>query len=251
MQVELDLDIMRQPNDTTCGPTCLHAVYRYYNDPVPLQEIIAEIPQAEGGGTYAVQLGCHALKRGYQVTIFPYNLLFFDPTWASATPIEIIAKLRQQLAFKEHIPGFESVTRAFIEYLELGGGIKFEVITAALIRRYLKRSIPVLTDLSATYLYNCAREYDRKGKLIYDDVRGESTTHFVVLAGYNKEDRNVQVADPLVHPVVTSQHYSVSIYRLVCAILLGILTHDGNMLVIQKKNKIKPMLPLKNNGTAI
>jgi hypothetical protein len=31
------------------------------------------------------------------------------------------------------------------------------------------------------------------------------------------------------------QHYSVDIYRLVCAIMLGILTNDGELLIIQPK----------------
>ena len=32
---ELDLDILAQPDDETCGPTCLHAVYRYFGEVPP------------------------------------------------------------------------------------------------------------------------------------------------------------------------------------------------------------------------
>ena len=32
----LVLDMPGQPDDSTCGPTCLHAVYRYHGDDVPL-----------------------------------------------------------------------------------------------------------------------------------------------------------------------------------------------------------------------
>ena len=32
METKLFLDIRPQPDQTTCGPTCLHAVYRYFND---------------------------------------------------------------------------------------------------------------------------------------------------------------------------------------------------------------------------
>ena len=28
-----DLEILNQPDDVTCGPTCLHAVYRYFDVP--------------------------------------------------------------------------------------------------------------------------------------------------------------------------------------------------------------------------
>ena len=238
MDTSLDFDINRQPDCSTCGPTCLHAVYQYYNDPIPLQEVIDEVCFMEEGGTLAVYLACHALRRGYKATIFPYNLQIFDPTWSDIPPGDIAAKLRHQLSYKKDIPGFELVTNAYLEYLELGGQLKFEVMTASLIRRYLKKSIPILTGLSATYLYGDAREYDTGSDLRYDDVRGESTGHFVVLTGYNKEDRSVSVADPLKkNPIASSRYYSVHIYRLVCAIMLGILSYDGDLLILQTKKR--------------
>jgi hypothetical protein len=127
--------------------------------------------------------------------------------------------------------------------------LQFEILTAQLIRKYLKRSIPILTGLSSTYLYNSAREYDGGGCLKYDDVRGESSGHFVVLAGYNKEDRNVLVADPLVpNPLTTSQYYPVNIYRLICAIMLGILTYDGNLLIIETMRKKKTVISRNSTG---
>ena len=240
MYAKLDFDINRQPDNESCGPTCLHAVYNYYNDSISLQEIISEVSMMEEGGTLEVFLACHALRRGYKTTIFPYNLQIFDPTWSTLSPEAIAARLRQQLVFKKDIPGFKLVTDGYLEYLELGGNLKFEVLTAPLIRRYLKRSIPILTGLSATYLYGDARECLTGSELVYDDVRGESTGHFVVLTGYKKEDRSVLVADPLKkNPIASSRYYSVSIYRLVCAIMLGILSYDGNLLIIQpQKRKI-------------
>ena len=109
------------------------------------------------------------------------------------------------------------------------------MITPALIRRYLKAGIPILTGLSATYLYECPREREHNGGWVYDDVSGESCGHFVVLSGYNKESRRVRVADPLVpNPIAEARYYNVDIYRLVCAIMLGILTYDGNLLIIKK-----------------
>ena len=238
MDTLLDFDIHRQPDNSTCGPTCLHAVYRYYNDAISLPAVIAEVPSIEEGGTLEVYLACHALRRGYKTTIFPYNLQIFDPTWSAIPPKDIAAKLRGQLSFKKDIPGFELVTSAYLEYLELGGQLKFEVMTASLLRRYLKKSIPILTGLSATYLYDDAREYDAGSGYKFDDVRGESTGHFVVLTGYTKEDRRVSVADPLKkNPIASSRYYCVNIYRLICAIMLGILSYDGNLLIIQPKKK--------------
>jgi hypothetical protein len=232
--IRLDLDIRRQPDDTTCGPTCLHAVYHYYGDEIPLEQVIDETANWIEGGTLEVYLACHALRRGYQTTIIPYNLMVFDPTWASLSGDAMQDKLRQQLAHKRDLPGFDVVTEAYIEYLSLGGRLRFEVVTPSLIRRYLKKAIPILTGLSATYLYDSARECSVGDDVVADDVRGESNGHFVVLTGYQREDRRVLVADPFKpNPIAESRHYAVDIYRLVCAIILGILTYDGNLLIIQ------------------
>jgi len=236
MTTMLGFDIRKQPNTATCGPTCLHALYRYYDDPIALEDVIAQVPQWQEGGTLDVYLAIHALQRGYQTTIFPYNLLLFDPTWSNAAPDAIAQKLKSQLHHKKELPGFEEATQAYQAYLRLGGRLQFAVITPALIRKYLKRGIPILTGLSATYLYDTSRELEDNGKVIYDDVRGSSCGHFVVLSGYSKEDRKVQVADPLVpNPMATGRYYGIDIYRLVCAIMLGILTYDGNLLIISKR----------------
>ena len=234
MTAKLYLDIFPQPDNATCGPTCLHAIYRYFGDEIPLHQVVSEVPQIEAGGTLAVNLAVHALHRGYSATIYSYNLQIFDLTWANAGGDEIAEKLRLQASHKKADPGLEVATGGYLEFLELGGELRFEVLTASLIRRYLKRSLPVLSGLSATYLYNSAREYSEGNDLIFDDIRGKSMGHFVVLAGYDKQDRTVLIADPLSpNPVGAGQYYRVDILRLVCAIMLGTLTFDGDLLIIK------------------
>jgi hypothetical protein len=234
MTAKLYLDILPQPDDITCGPTCLHAIYRYFGDEIPLHQVVSQVPQIATGGTLAVYLAVHALRRGYGATIHSYNLQIFDPTWANARGEEIAEKLRLQASYKQAHPGLEVATKGYLEFLELGGKLRFEVLTAGLIRRYLKRSLPVLSGLSATYLYNCAREHSEGNDLIFDDIRGKSMGHFVVLAGYDKQDRSVLIADPfLPNPVGSGQYYRVNILRLVCAIMLGTLTFDGDLLIIK------------------
>lgn len=238
MNTTLCFDIRRQPDATTCGPTCLHALYRYYGDTITLDDVIAQVPQWQEGGTLAVYLAIHALHRGYQATILPYNLTVFDPTWKDLDTARIREKLLAQLPHKKEQPGFEEVTHAYLDYLALGGRLQFKVITPALIRTHLKSGTPILTGLSATYLYDDAREVERRGKWVADDVRGHSCGHFVVLSGYRKENRSVQVADPLVpNPMADDRYYDVDIYRLVCAVMLGILTYDGNLLIIRMKKR--------------
>jgi hypothetical protein len=238
METKLYLDINAQPDGTTCGPTCLHALYRYFDDAIPLNRVISEVKQLKGGGTLAVYLGSHALDRGYKATIYTYNLQLFDPTWFSTRSGGMEDKLKRQLDHKKDSPGLEAATPAYLEFLKRRGRIAFKVLTAGLLRKFLKRSLPVLTGLSATYLYNCAREYAVGKSLVYDDIRGESTGHFVVLAGYDRKKRTVLVADPLKpNPVAESQDYEVSIDRLICAIMLGVLTYDGDLLIIEPRKR--------------
>ena len=52
----LSFEIQRQPDDETCGPTCLHAIYRYFNDPVPFEQVLTEVQALELGGTLGVIL---------------------------------------------------------------------------------------------------------------------------------------------------------------------------------------------------
>jgi hypothetical protein len=73
-KMQLELEILPQPDQFTCGPTCLQAVYRYFGDAVPLPKVIEEIPQLEDGGTLAVVMACHALARGYKATIYTRNI---------------------------------------------------------------------------------------------------------------------------------------------------------------------------------
>lgn len=232
MITRLHLDISMQPDDTTCGPACLHSVYDYYGDPISLHQVINEVKSLKGGGTLAVLLGNHALQRGYKATIYTYNLHVFDPTWF-ADKETLAEKLKKQAVIKNDSK-LTFATQGYLEFLEKGGKLLFEDLTIGLIRHFLKKSIPILTGLSSTYLYHAMRENPDDN--LDNDISGTPTGHFVVLCGYDKEKREVLVADPYkMNPVSNDHYYMVSIARLLGAVLLGILTHDANLLVIEQK----------------
>lgn len=237
LESKLTVDILPQPDDFTCGPTCLHSVYRYHGDDVGLDQVISEVSSLTSGGTLDVFLAVHALRRGYDAMIYTYNVQLFDPTWFEPGRTDIANRLQRQMDFKAK-PILRVATQAYLEFLELGGQLRFEDLTGALIRKYLNRSIPVLTGLSATYLHRSAREFGPECDP--DDARGEPTGHFVVLCGYDKETRDVLVADPLErNPVSGSNRYVASIDRVICAILLGIVTYDANLLIIKPRKQRK------------
>jgi hypothetical protein len=228
------LRIEPQPDDVTCGPTCLHAVYQYYGDSISLQQVIEKVAVLEGGGTLAVLLGDHALRRGYRATIYTYNLHIFDPTWFSQLNTDIVQKLTLQKELKRG-KRFNAASDAYLEFLRLGGRVVQEDLTPRLLKYFLNRHIPILTGLSATYLYGCAREREVSPvKMIYDDTRGTPTGHFVLLYSYRSSDKRVQIADPFAeNPSFQKSYYSVPVYKLINAIMLGIVTYDANLLVIQ------------------
>lgn len=236
----LPFDIAPQPDETTCGPTCLHAVYRYWGDAIPLEQVVAEVPTLAEGGTLAVLLACHALARGYRATIYTYKLQVFDPTWFGPDAPPLAERLRAQSRHKRGAR-LGAATGAYLEFLERGGELRLEDLSAALLRRYLKKDVPVIAGLSATWLYRSAREFGPRSD--YDDVRGEPAGHFVVLHGYDAEERTVAVADPLAsNPWTGRRLYASGMDRLVCAILLGVLTDDANLLVVTPAGK-EPHVP--------
>lgn len=229
----LHLDIQPQPDDFTCGPTCLHAIYRYWGDDVPMRQLIDEVARTPSGGTADVFLANHALKRGYRATIFTYNLRIFDPTWFTTPGIDVRDRIRKQRDFKmAQRPVFGLLSDAYLEFLDLGGLLRFVDLSPTLLRRWLRRGVPILTGLSSTFLYRRSREYGQDDD--DDDVRGEPQGHFVVLCGYRRDKRAVLVADPFPeNPMAPETHYEVALERVVGAILLGVLTHDANLLMIE------------------
>jgi hypothetical protein len=234
MKKRLRLDISAQPDDLSCGATCLHSVYRYYGETLDLHTLVHDVVQLEEGGTLGVFLGTHALRRGYRVSLYSYNLPVFDPTWHQLGRDELIAKLEQQMTVK-HQRKLAVASKAYMEFMKLGGDIRFTELSPKLIRRYVRGSVPVIAGLSATYLYQSAREYGPRGE--YDDVRGLPAGHFVVLCGYDMASRDVVVADPYQRNPTQKLYYDVGINRLICSILLGVLTYDANLLVITPKRE--------------
>ena len=232
---KLQFDIARQPDNVTCGPTCLHALYQYFGDDIPLHRVIAETSFLEQGGTLGALLACHALRRGYDALIYTFDMQMFDPTWFRPGGPNLAERIQCQMEAKES-SRLRIASAAYLDFLKLGGRLRMEDMTATLIRKYLKRSRPILAGLSATYLYQEPRESNPGSQP--DDVRGYPQGHFVVLCGYSEIDRRVLVADPMQpNPFAKDQQkYEVALDRLICAIMLGIVTYDANLVILQPKH---------------
>ncbi|HJV75518.1 MAG TPA: hypothetical protein VJ654_14935 [Noviherbaspirillum sp.] len=231
--LHLPVKILPQPDETTCGPTCLHAVYRYWGEEESLDTVIDRTGRLEHGGTFAVFLACDALRKGYKASIYTYNLMVFDPTWFTQANVNIAERLQQQREIKMDYR-LQHATNGYLEFLKLGGRLRLLDLSRYLIRGILRRNLPIITGLSSTYLYRVAREFGADD--LPDDVRGLPSGHFVVIAGYDRERRKVRVVDPYQkNPYGSTHEYWLSVDRVVNAVLLGIVTHDANLLIIHPR----------------
>lgn len=226
--------ILAQPDDSTCGPTALHAVYASLGLDLSLEQLIEEVHFLDDGGTLAVFLGMNALKHGLHARIHSYNLRVFDPSWDGLPSDQLRKKLVAQTRYKEG-KKLHATCLAYARFLKEGGEVRFDDPSPALLQGYFDRNLPILTGLSATYLYKSKREYTgTNGESIHDDLRGKPMGHFVVLCGMEK--KNVLVADPYQdNPYSKDLYYHVPVGRLINAIMLGIFTYDANLLIISKE----------------
>lgn len=230
----LNVERLLQPDEVTCGPTCLRKVYAYYGLADSQDEIIDALERNQDGGTLAVYLGIVALKRGLHARIYTYDLRIFDPTWhvldADALKEKILARFPYLIDEKRR-----RAAQAYVQFIEMGGDIAFDELRHTLIKDIIDRGHPVLAGLSATYLYRASRE--RWDPLVHrhidDDVAGEPTGHFVVISGYDNWGRRVTVVDPFEHaPVNQAGVFQVDCDRLINAIMLGDVTYDAVLLEV-------------------
>jgi hypothetical protein len=210
-------------------------VYGFHGLELPLERVIKDVRKFDEGGTYAVLLGVDALRRGFEVEVYTWNLQVFDPTWFRLSKGDMRDRLAARRRLKTQHKLLSAID-AYLEFMDAGGEVRFEDLTTGLIRKFLTRRIPILAGLSSTYLYQCMREHG--AKMEDDDIRGDPQGHFVVLCDYDKEHRTVLVADPMhPNPAFSGLNYVVEIDRLVNSVLLGILTHDADMLIIRPKGE--------------
>ena len=59
---QLKVERILQPDEVTCGPTCLRKVYAFYGDIVGMPAVLGALDRNEDGGTLAVFLAIAALK---------------------------------------------------------------------------------------------------------------------------------------------------------------------------------------------
>jgi hypothetical protein len=235
---ELCVNRFVQPDDVTCGPTCLRKVYDFFGVDADVAEIASVLERNADGGTLAVFLGISALERGFRARIYTYDLRIFDPVWFGLSGEQLVEKIFARFPWL-HDANRLRAAGAYIRFLELGGELAFEDLTPRLLKSIIDREHPVLAGLSATYLYGFPRErWDaERGRLVDDDVGGDPVGHFVVISGYDHWGRRLTLLDPSEHaPHNPDGRIVVDSDRLINAIMLGDVTYDAVLLEIWPPN---------------
>ncbi|MBX3268792.1 MAG: C39 family peptidase [Sandaracinaceae bacterium] len=223
---------LTQPDDVSCGPTCLAQVLAHHGDPRSFLELAARVERNPDGGTVGVHLGRAAIELGYEVTLFSCNLRVFDPTWAGLSAAALTAKLAARAAAVTD-PRLAAIAMAYVDFLERGGRISFDDFDPSLLVQLLDSGRPLIAGLSATYLYGAPREDPATSRP--DDVAGEPAGHFVVIDGYSERGARFDVVDPYPHnPFGAGHRYEVAARRLLNAVLLGDVTYDGVLVVVSR-----------------
>lgn len=230
--VNLDITVSKQPDDESCGITCLQAIYNHYGLSITLERLKAEIEHWQTGGTVGVNLARHALAHGFSAELYTYNIKIFDPTWKSLKPAELEKKLKLR-SRKIRSKKQRKVIGFHLDFLRRGGVIRFDDLDEELMSRIFKAHKAVICGLSATYLYQNMRE---TADNVENDIVGQPVGHFVVVSGWDPAARAVAINDPLrKNPISETGTYKLPFTKFSNAVMLGILTYDENLLVIWKK----------------
>jgi hypothetical protein len=197
-----------------------------------MDDVIRNCTMLETGGTLAPALGIEAIRRGMRATIYTFNLNIFDPTWFNIDSGQLEKKLQEQRRAKR----FKKLRYAcslYGSFLAASGVIRHAELTLGLLESYLSRNMPIIAGLSATYLYMSARETPKDNSP--DDVRGYPSGHFVVVTGVDLANGTVTIADPYFpNPLTADGICTVSVERFVAALLLGVITYDANLLILEE-----------------
>ncbi len=230
--MKLEVSVSNQPDDESCGITCLQAIYDYYGEETTFERLQGEIEHWHTGGTVSVNLARHALTHGYSAEIYTYNIKIFDPTWKDLPPKDLASKLKlrqKKIRSKKQ----KKVIGFYQDFIRKGGSVKFDDLDESLLDRLFAKRRPIICGLSATYLYQNMRETPDNEE---NDILGHPVGHFVVVSEWDPKSRHVTIHDPLrKNPISHTGTYRLPFTKFSNAVMLGILTYDENLLVIAKK----------------
>ena len=130
MAFRLAVDILPQPDETTCGPTCLHAIYRYWQEDEPLSEVIARTGKSSRAARWPYSWRATPCARATAPRSIPITSTVFDPTWFTDPTVEIAHAAGLATRGQERLPAAVCDRRLPGISLSLGGRLRTDTSVA-------------------------------------------------------------------------------------------------------------------------
>ncbi|MDP4000318.1 MAG: hypothetical protein Q8Q11_02715 [bacterium] len=140
-------------------------------------------------GTTFAHAALHLRRLGFRTTIHTTDIDLLDRTWEGLDAKELRKKLTQRKKFIRHPfldeEAVEAYAEGYVSFVRAEGRIKHPVLTTKYLHRLLEKA-PFIAAVSKQYLVSCSKKrfVGKTGKAVFDDVRGQTNTHAIVVAGY-------------------------------------------------------------------
>jgi|GEM_PF-1924825 len=237
--IEYDIKAIQQKT-SECMQTSATQLLSFFDPTVKLEDVIKAVPlyieNGEKIGTSPGHLAAYFAQQGYKTTVYVFDVELFDRSWNDLSAPDVINKLKKRA---EYIPTNSWLTaykNILIDGWELfvksGGGFIFPILSVGLLQKLLTKA-PYLLMVNSTYLNHQAKSsYDKSSdKMIPDSLKGHSTTHAVICAGYRDDKFLIVDPDP---PKGTNHHRWIEQDHLIASIMSAQTESDNLLIAIEQ-----------------
>lgn len=218
-----------QEKTYSCIPACLQQVFGYYKMQISQKEILKSLKKPKRGMSIP-KTGSFVKKHGFHPLIITNNINIFDPAWFKLNNTRLIKNIEKRKKFVDKYN--QSVINDYLEYLKMDGQIKFNTISKKIFVKYLLKNIPIIAELSNTYLYKKSKSL--KPGEFNDAMKGEIEGHGVVIAGFNKNKFKIVDPSSKNNPYSKNGIYWITIDELIASIFIL----EGKSLLLIQNNII-------------
>ena len=208
-----------------CGPVCLLNVYKHFRIKKSLDEILRDLKIDDKITTYPAQLATHLIGSGLKTVFINSSPFVIYPSW-SGKPSKTIADRLQKWIKLNKSDRWLKNSRHLLSYLNKNGEIMIIDLTTEAIDNFLDKGYLLICCLEESWIWG-ERKIPNTNK--FDDVKGKTRGHYVIL--YGKDKNNYLVSDPF----PTGLKNREGLYSLDKAkLLVATLVWTGQIIAVKK-----------------
>jgi len=190
-KVDLQIPIIQQTeDDKTCGPTCMAMIYRFYGKEISRKQILKDLKIEKDETTYTFQLARHFQNSDLKVKGIVSHPDITDFSWRDLSHKELIEKIKEWIPFNIKHRWARSALY-YLYFLQEGGTIKITSLNNKIIEKALQNNSLILAPLDESWLWGKRKI---SGQAKFDDLKGKTTGHFVIICGMDKD--KFKIIDP-------------------------------------------------------